>query len=153
MSLLRVENLSIRFGGIKAVDDVGFEVNEGEVFTIIGPNGAGKTTIFNLLSRIYPPSGGRMLYRDTELTRVLALSIGSPAVGIRATRTVSSCRARVTTWSACRPHGARTRPDSRDAPRASSREMTVRPSGTASPARDSSQPVRKADSATGTAAA
>ena len=70
MSLLRVENLSIRFGGIKAVDDVGFEVNEGEVFTIIGPNGAGKTTIFNLLSRIYPPTSGRMLYRDTELTRV-----------------------------------------------------------------------------------
>ena len=70
MSLLRVENLSIRFGGIKAVDGVGFEVNQGEVFTIIGPNGAGKTTIFNLLSRIYPPTSGRMLYRDTELTRV-----------------------------------------------------------------------------------
>jgi len=70
VSLLRVENLSIRFGGIKAVDDVGFEINEGEVFTIIGPNGAGKTTIFNLLSRIYPPTSGRMLYRDTELTRV-----------------------------------------------------------------------------------
>ena len=72
MSLLRVENLSIRFGGIKAVDDVGFEVNEGEVFTIIGPNGAGKTTIFNLLSRIYPPTSGRMLYRDTELTHIPA---------------------------------------------------------------------------------
>ena len=70
MSLLRVENLSIRFGGIKAVDDVRFEVNQGEVFTIIGPNGAGKTTIFNLRSRIYPPTGGRMLYRDTELTRI-----------------------------------------------------------------------------------
>ena len=70
MTVLRVEDLSIRFGGIKAVDDVGFEVNEGEVFTIIGPNGAGKTTIFNLLSRTYPPSSGRMLYRDTELTRV-----------------------------------------------------------------------------------
>jgi branched-chain amino acid transport system ATP-binding protein len=70
VSLLRVENLSIAFGGIKAVDDVGFEVNEGEVFTIIGPNGAGKTTIFNLLSRIYPPTSGRMRYRDSELTRV-----------------------------------------------------------------------------------
>jgi branched-chain amino acid transport system ATP-binding protein len=45
-------------------------VNEGEVFTIIGPNGAGKTTIFNLLSRIYPPTSGHMLYGDTELTRV-----------------------------------------------------------------------------------
>jgi branched-chain amino acid transport system ATP-binding protein len=70
MSLLRVENLSIAFGGVKAVDGVGFEVNEGEVFTIIGPNGAGKTTVFNLISRIYPPTSGRMLYRDTELGRV-----------------------------------------------------------------------------------
>jgi branched-chain amino acid transport system ATP-binding protein len=70
MSLLRVENLSIAFGGVRAVDGVGFEVNEGEVFTIIGPNGAGKTTLFNLISRIYPPSSGRMLYRDTALERV-----------------------------------------------------------------------------------
>jgi branched-chain amino acid transport system ATP-binding protein len=77
MTILRVEDLSIRFGGIKAVDDVGFEVNEGEVFTIIGPNGAGKTTIFNLLSRIYPPTSGRMRYRDTELTRVAAHDIAS----------------------------------------------------------------------------
>ena len=78
MSLLRVENLSIRFGGIKAVDGVGFEVNQGEVFTIIGPNGAGKTTIFNLLSRIYPPTSGRMLYRDTELTRLPWVGHQSP---------------------------------------------------------------------------
>ena len=70
MSLLRVENLSIAFGGVKAVDGVGFEVNPGEVFTIIGPNGAGKTTVFNLISRIYPPSSGRMLFGDTALERV-----------------------------------------------------------------------------------
>jgi branched-chain amino acid transport system ATP-binding protein len=70
MSLLRVENLSIAFGGVKAVDGVGFEVNAGEVFTIIGPNGAGKTTVFNLISRIYPPSSGRMLFGDTALERV-----------------------------------------------------------------------------------
>ena len=70
MSLLRVENLSIAFGGVRAVDGVGFEVNEGEVFTIIGPNGAGKTTLFNLISRIYPPLSGRMLYLDTALERV-----------------------------------------------------------------------------------
>ena len=70
MSLLRVENLSIAFGGVKAVDGVGFEVNPGEVFTIIGPNGAGKTTVFNLISRIYPPSSGRMLFGDTALERI-----------------------------------------------------------------------------------
>jgi len=70
VSLLRVENLSIAFGGVKAVDGVGFEVNPGEVFTIIGPNGAGKTTVFNLISRIYPPSSGRMLFGDTALERI-----------------------------------------------------------------------------------
>jgi branched-chain amino acid transport system ATP-binding protein len=70
MSLLRVENLSIAFGGVRAVDGVGFEVNPGEVFTIIGPNGAGKTTVFNLISRIYPPSSGRMLFGDTALERI-----------------------------------------------------------------------------------
>jgi branched-chain amino acid transport system ATP-binding protein len=70
MSLLRIENLSIAFGGVKAVDGVGFEVNPGEVFTIIGPNGAGKTTVFNLISRIYAPTSGRMLFGDTALERV-----------------------------------------------------------------------------------
>jgi branched-chain amino acid transport system ATP-binding protein len=70
VSLLRVENLSIHFGGIKAVNDVGFDVNAGEVFTIIGPNGAGKTTIFNLISRIYPPTAGHIRFRDTELTEL-----------------------------------------------------------------------------------
>ena len=70
MSLLRVENLSIHFGGIKAVNDVGFDVNPGEIFTIIGPNGAGKTTIFNLISRIYPPTAGRIRFGDIELTEL-----------------------------------------------------------------------------------
>jgi branched-chain amino acid transport system ATP-binding protein len=70
MSLLRVENLSIAFGGVKAVDGVAFEVSQGEVFTIIGPNGAGKTTVFNLISRIYTPTSGRMLFGDTALERL-----------------------------------------------------------------------------------
>jgi len=70
MNLLRVENLSIQFGGIKAVSDVSFEVAAGEVFTIIGPNGAGKTTIFNLISRLYAPTSGRILFGDIDLTRV-----------------------------------------------------------------------------------
>jgi branched-chain amino acid transport system ATP-binding protein len=69
MSLLRVENLSMHFGGIKAVDGVAFDVEEREVFTIIGPNGAGKTTIFNLISRIYAPTSGTVIYRDIDITR------------------------------------------------------------------------------------
>ena len=70
MSLLRVENLSIAFGGVKAVDGVGFEVNPGEVFTIIGPNGAGKTTVFNLISRIYTPTSGTLSFDGRRLDAV-----------------------------------------------------------------------------------
>ena len=75
MSFLSVENLSIQFGGIKAVSDVSFEVAAGEVFTIIGPNGAGKTTIFNLIGRLYAPTGGRVLFDGVDLTRLAAHQI------------------------------------------------------------------------------
>ncbi|HRA64097.1 MAG TPA: ATP-binding cassette domain-containing protein, partial [Burkholderiaceae bacterium] len=51
--LLSAKDLTVRFGGVVAVDNVSFDVLPGEVFTLIGPNGAGKTTVFNLISRIY----------------------------------------------------------------------------------------------------
>ena len=70
MKSLVVENLSIEFGGVHAVDGVSFAVEPGETFAIIGPNGAGKSTIFNLLSRIYEPSGGSMHYGDRNLLEV-----------------------------------------------------------------------------------
>jgi branched-chain amino acid transport system ATP-binding protein len=68
MSFFRVENLGIRFGGVVAVDGVGFEVKRGECYTIIGPNGAGKTTIFNLIGLIYPATSGRILFEGRDLT-------------------------------------------------------------------------------------
>jgi branched-chain amino acid transport system ATP-binding protein len=68
MTFFQAENLAINFGGIRAVDDVSFTVQKGEVFTIIGPNGAGKTTIFNLVSRIYDPSAGRLLFEGNDIT-------------------------------------------------------------------------------------
>lgn len=61
--LLSARHLSVLFGGLLAVDDVSFDVRRGEVLTLIGPNGAGKTTVFNLISRIYPPSSGEVRYR------------------------------------------------------------------------------------------
>ena len=75
MSLLQVESLSIAFGGVKAVDNVSFELEEGEVFTIVGPNGAGKSTIFNLISRLYEPSSGRILFDGTDITKLPAHDI------------------------------------------------------------------------------
>jgi len=70
VSLLSVEELAINFGGISALAGISFDVEAGSVFTIIGPNGAGKTTIFNLLSRIYEPTRGRMVFQGEDITRV-----------------------------------------------------------------------------------
>lgn len=58
MSLLELDNVTLRFGGLTAVSQVSFSVEEGEVFALVGPNGAGKSTIFNLISRIYNPAEG-----------------------------------------------------------------------------------------------
>ncbi len=68
MSLFKADGLSLSFGGLKAVDNVSFEVNKGEVFTIIGPNGAGKTSIFNLISRLYRPTSGKLYFEGQDIT-------------------------------------------------------------------------------------
>ena len=65
--LLAARNLSVRFGGVLAVNNVSFDVKRGEVFTMIGPNGAGKTTVFNLISRIYTPTTGSIEYEGKML--------------------------------------------------------------------------------------
>ncbi len=65
-TLLSAQNLSVRFGGVLAVNNVSFDVKQGEVFTLIGPNGAGKTTVFNLISRIYTPTSGEIHYRGPQ---------------------------------------------------------------------------------------
>jgi len=67
LTFFAVENLAVNFGGIRAVDGISFEVKKGEVFTIIGPNGAGKTTVFNLISRIYQPTAGRVVFDGRDL--------------------------------------------------------------------------------------
>jgi branched-chain amino acid transport system ATP-binding protein len=72
MNLLDVADLSLRFGGVRAVDGVSFGVEQGEVFTIIGPNGAGKTTVVNILSRLLRPQSGRVAFDGRDLLGVAA---------------------------------------------------------------------------------
>lgn len=64
--LLRVQNLTMMFGGLKAVDSLSFDVKKGEIFGLIGPNGAGKTTVFNCITQFYKPNKGNILYRDAN---------------------------------------------------------------------------------------
>jgi branched-chain amino acid transport system ATP-binding protein len=68
--LLSVAALSVRFGGITALDGVSLQVNRGEICGLIGPNGAGKTTLFNCASRIHDPVAGDILYKGTSLLQV-----------------------------------------------------------------------------------
>ena len=68
--ILKIENLTISFGGIKALNNVGFEVEKGAIYSIIGPNGAGKTTVFNCISGIYSPDSGTILYKGQETTHL-----------------------------------------------------------------------------------
>ncbi len=68
MSLLSVEGLGIAFGGLRAVDDVSFSVNPGEIVSVIGPNGAGKTTLFNMISGVYMPKSGKVRLNGEEVT-------------------------------------------------------------------------------------
>jgi branched-chain amino acid transport system ATP-binding protein len=67
-SILKIENLTISFGGIKALNNVNFEIKKGSIYSIIGPNGAGKTTIFNCISGIYPPDTGKIFFKGEEIT-------------------------------------------------------------------------------------
>jgi branched-chain amino acid transport system ATP-binding protein len=68
--LLTVEHLTRRFGGIVALDDVSFDVEEGQIVGLIGPNGAGKTTAFNIISRLYKPTAGRVSFTGRDILRV-----------------------------------------------------------------------------------
>ncbi len=66
--ILRVENVTKRFGGLVALDHVTFSVKQGEILGLIGPNGAGKTTLFNVISGVYKPEEGRVIFKNTDIT-------------------------------------------------------------------------------------
>lgn len=68
--ILKVENLSKHFGGLKAIDNTSFELKEQEILGIIGPNGAGKTTLFNTLAGVYTPTAGKIIYKGRDITQI-----------------------------------------------------------------------------------
>ena len=65
--LMRVEDLKMYFGGLKAIDGLDLVINEGETLGIIGPNGAGKTTLFNAICGVYKPTGGKVIFKGQEV--------------------------------------------------------------------------------------
>ncbi|MDK2867397.1 MAG: branched-chain amino acid transport system ATP-binding protein [Clostridiales bacterium] len=76
-SVLKVENLSISFGGLKAVDDLSFEIGDKMIYGLIGPNGAGKTTVFNCITKFYTPNSGKVTFKTNtgELINLLDHSV------------------------------------------------------------------------------
>ena len=79
--ILTVSNLSVRFGGVIALDGVSFEVEARQIVGLIGPNGAGKTTLFNCLSRLYTPSAGEITFNGTSLLQLGAHHIAGLGIG------------------------------------------------------------------------
>ena len=92
MALLEVDNVSRRFGGIYALDEVSLTVNEGEIAGLIGPNGAGKTTAFNVITRLYRPNAGAVRYEGKDLLREPRAPRSSGSGSRARSRTSSSAR-------------------------------------------------------------
>jgi len=111
--LLRVRDVSVRFGGIVALDGISFDVQRGQICGVIGPNGAGKTTLFNCLSRLYTPHGGSITFDGQALLSrpqhaIAAAGIGRtfqnvalfPAMSVRENVMVGRhCRTRTGYWA------------------------------------------------------
>jgi branched-chain amino acid transport system ATP-binding protein len=81
VALLTVEHLTRRFGGVIALDDVSFDVPQGQILGLIGPNGAGKTTAFNVITRLYKPDSGRVLYDGDDLLKAAAHDVVRRGIG------------------------------------------------------------------------
>jgi branched-chain amino acid transport system ATP-binding protein len=79
--LLKIEGLSVAFGGLKAVNNVSFNVEQGEVSSIIGPNGAGKSTIFNLITGYIPCDSGKVYFNDEDITKLPSHIICRKGIG------------------------------------------------------------------------
>ncbi len=81
MPLLRLENVTKRFGGLVAVDNVSLEIRHGEIIAIVGPNGAGKTTLFNVISGVFPPDDGKLYFEGNDITKMAAFKRAPLGIG------------------------------------------------------------------------
>ena len=93
MALLDVQDVTVRFGGIVALDGLSFSIDEGQICGLIGPNGAGKTTMFNVVSRIYEPTAGRVMF-DGQRPARRARRTASPSWASPARSRTSRCSRR-----------------------------------------------------------
>jgi ABC-type branched-subunit amino acid transport system ATPase component len=75
VALLDIQHLTMSFGGLKALDNLDLRIEAGEIISVIGPNGAGKTTLFNVISGLYRPTAGRLLFNGEDLARLPAYAI------------------------------------------------------------------------------
>lgn len=80
MAMLEVKNLSISFGGLKAVNDFQITIEKGQLYGLIGPNGAGKTTVFNLLTGVYQPDTGSILLDGVNITGKKTIDINQTGI-------------------------------------------------------------------------
>lgn len=80
MAMLEVENLSISFGGLKAVDGFHISIEKGQLYGLIGPNGAGKTTVFNLLTGVYKPNTGSIVLDGQNITGRKTIEINQDGI-------------------------------------------------------------------------
>ena len=80
MSMLKVENLGITFGGLHAVENLSLEIEKNELYGLIGPNGAGKTTVFNMLTGVYKPTQGHFWLDGEELTGRSSIEINRKGI-------------------------------------------------------------------------
>ena len=83
MSLLELRNVTLKFGGVTAVNDLTMSVDEGQVFALVGPNGAGKSTVFNMISRFYTPAAGSITFDGQDLLKLRPAQV--PTRGIART--------------------------------------------------------------------
>ena len=81
MAEVRLTNVTKRFGGLVAVDDVSLEIKRGEIMAIVGPNGAGKTTLFNLINGVFPCDEGRIIFEDVDVTNLPAFRRAHLGIG------------------------------------------------------------------------